>query len=134
MLRRLADFGGEAGIGVYDPDGKLKPMLTRAGVPNSDLDVSDNAAGFQGQVVILRPIAGQIPPAEWKSVARKLASRGIGVVVLLPRSRANPLPEVLREGRVIMAQGVKWDDLENSAPAQFALLHLVELAVEKVSP
>ena len=135
MLARLKESAGEAGIGLHDPDGKIKPVLANAGVSAIDLELSDRGAGFRGRLAILGPYAaGKLPSPEWKEIAAKLAGRGIGVVVLLPRTPGSPSAEILRDGPVVTAQGMKWDDLATSASAQLSLLRLVELTASKTVP
>jgi len=134
-LSRMKDYTGEMGIGLQDPDGKLKPALAKAGITISDLELSDLGAGFQGRLAIVGPYAARkATDSEWKDLATKLAGRGVGVVVLLPLSITVPLPEMLRDGQVVIVRGVKWGDLETSAAAQLLLLQAVELALPKPSP
>jgi hypothetical protein len=128
MLKRLAEWGGETPVGVYDRDAKLKPMLQKAEIPFTDLEPGDDPAAYRGRVAILGPFASEAG-ADWKDLAGKLAGKGVAVVVLLPQLRAFPFSEAVREGSVVVARGVRVDDLAGSAAQQLALLRLVELAL-----
>jgi hypothetical protein len=134
MLRRLAELSGDPPLGIYDREGKLKTSLTQLGIPFTDLELADGPAGFLGRVAILGPFTseGGASP-DWKELSGKLASRGVAVVVLLPQPRTLPFAEVLHKGPVVIARGVRVDDLAESAARQMALLRVVELALTPVS-
>jgi hypothetical protein len=123
-------------IGVHDPDGRIRPALTEAGISTTDLTAMD-PADFEGAVVIYAPpmTTGKVPPGR-KAEVRALAERGVAVVWFQPpvEPRDEPSPRYrtvpIGPSAVVVADGEPVTRLSEAPDAQRLLLHLVREALK----
>ncbi len=123
-------------IGLHDPDARIRPALTEAGIATIDLNGTD-PADFEGSLAIYAPAltGAKVPPAR-KAEVRALAERGIAVVWFQPPSelRDEPSPRYrtvpVGPSAVVLADGEPVARLAEAPDAQRLLLHLVREALK----
>jgi hypothetical protein len=123
-------------MGLHDPEGRIRPALTEAGISTTDLTAMD-PADFEGAVVIYAPpmTTGKVPPGR-KAEVRALAERGVAVVWFQPpgEPRDEPSPRYrtvpIGPSAVVVADGEPVTRLSEAPDAQRLLLHLVREALK----
>lgn len=135
LLAELKTLAGDEALGVFDPDGQLKPLLKALAVEFQDL-VEDGTDKFPGKLAIFGPFASskQIRDRLSKDI-RVLARRGVAVVWLQPPAepRAALKPSFytvpVGNGAVVVAQGGMVSNLAERPESQMNLIRLAELAL-----
>ena len=123
-------------IGVHDPDGRIRPALTEAGIVTIDLSGMD-PADFEGTLAIYAPAltAAKVPPGR-RAEVRALAERGVAVVwfqpPVEPRDEPSPRYRTVPVGpsAVVVADGEPVARLAEAPDAQRLFLHLVREALK----
>lgn len=140
LLAQLKDLLDKAALGLYDPQKQLKPLLTAAGVPFSDLE-STGVEHFTGPLAILGPFVSQTEVPRWlRGSIRTLARKGTGVVWILPLAHENgPMKPsfyavVEGKGAVVVAQPALVSNLAENPESQLNLLELCRLVLNPEPP
>jgi hypothetical protein len=117
----------EEPVGVYDPEGKLSPVLEQAKVKFTPLPEKPADDSFTGHLILFRPAATAAGPALVADRVRAAAKRGLTVVWLLPHPSAPALAsfERIGAGAVIRLDQRNFDHLATSADEQW---HFAEAA------
>lgn len=123
-------------IGLHDPDGRIRPVLTEAGIVTIDLNGTD-PADFEGSLAIYAPAlaAAKVPPGR-RAEVRALAERGVAVVwfqpPVEPPDEPSPRYRTVPVGpsAVVVADGEPVTRIAEAPDAQRFLLHLVREALK----
>lgn len=121
LLRRLGALAGDQPLGVFDPDGKLKPILKQAGVSIADFEIEPG----ESRLAIIWSDVTNLPD----SIASRV-KKGMAAVWI----RSSPIPTTyavhLGEGVVIVAAASSMRGLTDSPSPQLNLIHDAELALQ----
>jgi hypothetical protein len=140
LLKQMASLGGAKRVGIFDPEGKLRPALDHAGAPFVALEINEDRASEECALAIFGPFASRDKvPAELAARATELAKRNVAVIALLPSGALSGVDQsgisecvtVLRggsRGSVIVCEGGA-KEFDGSAGAQLALFRMAELAL-----
>jgi hypothetical protein len=138
LLRELNALAGEGDVGVFDPAGRLKPLLKLAGVGYADLADRD-FQNFPGKLALVGPFLSKDQmPENLAGRVRRLARKGAAIVWLLPppepRQPLKPSFYTLSEGRgtVLLAEAKLVANLADDPQAQLQLVQLCRLAVHPI--
>jgi len=135
LLLELKTLAGEdQAVGIFDPDGVIKPLLKNIGVEFDDLE-NTGIADFRGKLAVIGPFATrERMPGDLTERVDKLARKGAGVVWLQPppRSHDKLLPSFysvpLGDGAVVVVQSRLVAKLSEDPQAQMNLVHCCRLA------
>ena len=138
LMSELKPMTSDAGLGVFDPQNVLKPLLKNLGVDFTDLEDS-GLENFSGKLAVLGPFASksQLRP-ELQAQIKSLAKKGTGVVWLLPppekKDKLAPsfysVLEATNAVVVVQADQVSW--LPENPQAQMNLIYFCKLALQPV--
>lgn len=135
LLEELRPLSRGLSLGVLDPQNKLKPLLTRLGVPHEDLEKS-TWEHFTGRLAIIGPFASaEQMPAGTAKTASLVARRGTSLVWILPPVGREPKPESsdfplsLGAGHAVVVTARSLERLEDNPVAQLNLVRLCRLAL-----
>jgi hypothetical protein len=121
LLKRLSALAGEKPLGVYDPDGQLKPLLKQAAVSVADFDTEP----ADSKLAIVWSNAASLPD----SIVSRVKT-GMSVVWI----RSSPIPTTYAvhrgNGVVVVAPASTLRALADSPLAQLNLIRDAELALE----
>ncbi len=135
LLTGLTALAGEAGVGVFDPTQRVKPLLRQAGVVFVDLERTD-LEDFDGLLALFGPFAAGEPVAD--RLMDRLAGRckqGLAAVWIQPPVGRRPPFEPsfyrvpLGRGAVVVAQDSLVRDLAERPDAQSNLVRLAQWPV-----
>lgn len=138
LLQSLKTLADGAPLGVFDPAGRLKPLLHEQQIEFDDLARSDTLAGFKGRLVIVGPVeqAAQIPETFAQQLGRRAKDRGLAIVWFQsPDEHRFRKPSVahrvpLGNGAMVVSPASLVADLTVSPRSQINLVSLAELAVQ----
>jgi hypothetical protein len=104
LLRRLNTLAGDQPLGVYDPDGQLKPLLKHAAIRMADFEIEPT----DSKLAVVWSSAAYLPDSIVSRVKTGMATvwirpsaipttyavhQGAGVVVVAPASTVRGLPD-----------------------------------------
>jgi hypothetical protein len=140
LLKDLKPIAGEEGIGVFDPQNQLKPLLKTANVEYQDLE-DNGLESCSGKLAIIGPFQSRAQAREGLSGRVKaLASKGVGVVWIQPPPEKHELLSpsfyslVEGKGAIVVVQASLVVNLTGSPQAQLNLLRLAGLALHPEPP
>src|SRR6266511_4395465 len=85
LLKQLTTISGGRRVGIFDPEGRLRPALVKAGAAWVDLETSDRGSSDEYALAIFGPFASRDKvPAELSTRANELNKRNVAVLALLP--------------------------------------------------
>jgi hypothetical protein len=134
LLEGLRPLAGGKAIGIFDPQGELKPLLKSMRVDFEDLGNLE-FENFSGKLAIVGPFASRSQvPSDLAKQIKKLAQKGAAVVWILPPDSppafapsVYPVWEGL--GMVMVVQARMVSDLPGNPRSQSNLLHCCDLAL-----
>jgi hypothetical protein len=133
-LKGLAGVASQKPIGVWDPQNRLKPMLTRLGVQTFDVE-REGYGSWEGALAIFGPFASREQASGKAAEAMgALAKAGRAVLWIDPPSkglRLEPASRCVRQGQgtVVMVLDDLVRSIDENALSQINLLRLTEQAV-----
>ena len=130
-LKTLKTLGGDKPIGIWDPSGKMKPLLEALKVEVEDLTAGTSFDAFHGKLAILGPFPTKdTMPSGFRENVKKLAERGVGVVWIQPFSDAALSASATRMGAgvLVLARPAMISDLAETPLSQLRLLELARIA------
>ena len=121
LLKRLNALAGDQPLGIYDPEGQLKPLLKRAVVSSVDFEIEST----DSKLAIVWSNAASLP----NSITSRVKT---GMVVVWIRSSTIPTTYAVRRGNgvIVMAPTSTVRGLADSPLAQLNLIRDAELALE----
>ncbi len=121
LLKRLSALAGEQPLGVYDPDGQLKPLLKQTSVSVSDFETEPT----DSKLTIVWSSAASLPD----SIASRV-KKGMSAVWI--RSSTIPTTYAVHQGAgvVVVAPASTVRGLADSPLEQLSLIRDAELALE----
>jgi len=135
LLADLKPLAGNEPLGIFDPGNVLKPLLKSAQVDFADLEES-SIADFRGRLAIIGPFATRQQQPGWLTERiKKLASKNVGIVWLLPppapydRLQSSFYPVPSGTNAVIVVSAGLVAGLADQPSAQLRLLQLGRLAL-----
>ena len=135
LLKELIDLTGAKGIGLFDPEGRITPVLKRLEIPNSEWAFGDDRSDSTEALLILGPFSEERPlTAKMKQSIDTMVRAGRRLVCLHQTDDAIfPWPGVVtiydaEKGRLVTAPPGMVADLEQSIASQLTLIRLVKLA------
>lgn len=140
LLAQLNDLLNRGSLGLYDPQGQLRPLLKSVGVAFSDLE-SASLEHFPGSLAVVGPFGSMTQVPGWvRRSVRALASKGTGVILVLPfepgGGHIKPSFYTVFEGNgaVVVAQPVLLSNVAQSPQAQLNLIELCRRALNPEPP
>lgn len=123
-------------LGVFDPDGELKPVLQSAGVPFEDLENSE-LRGFEGGLALIRPAAEPTKRRSgFSAEVTALVKAGLAVVWIetapeLLRSSVEPrvVFQHFGEGAMVISRARSISTFRDNAAGQVNLTRLCRVAL-----
>jgi hypothetical protein len=121
LLKRLNTLAGERPLGVYDPDGQLKPLLKQAAIGVADFETEPT----DSKLAIVWSSAASLPD----SIASRVKT---GMSAVWIRSSTIPTTYAVHRGAgvVVVAPASTVRGLADSPLAQLNLIRDAELALE----
>ena len=121
LLKRLNALAGEQPLGVYDPDGQLKPLLKQVGVRLADFEIEP----VDSKLAIVWSSAASLP----ESISSRV-KKGMSAVWIRSSTVPTTYAAHLGAGAVIVAPASTMRGLADSPLAQLNLLRDAELALD----
>lgn len=140
LLTELKPMAGEAGLGIYDPQNQLKPLLKQLKLDFIDLENSD-FENFTGKLAVMGPFQSKEQMGEdFSKRIQAMAKRNAAIVWIQPppekRHKLQPsfysVPE--KEIAVVIAQPGLVADLADNPTSQMNLVYLCKLALHPETP
>ena len=121
LLKKLSALAGDQPLGVYDPDGQLKPLLKQAAINVADFEIEPTDL----KLAIVWSNATSLPD----SIASRVKT---GMSAVWIRSSTIPTTYAARLGAgvVVVAPAATLGGLANAPQPQLNLIRDAELALE----
>ena len=136
LMRQLRPLAGDGGVGVFDPQNQIKPLLLATDVESTDL-ADTGFADFRGKLAILGPFRSKAGmPEDLRSQTKALAQRGVAVVWIQPppqpheRMKPSFYSVPIGKGTVVVAQSKLFAGLENHRCRTSIVWHVSDVADE----
>jgi hypothetical protein len=140
LLKDLRPLAGEQAIGLFDPQDRLKPLLSNLGLEVFDLEEYGFATA-PCKLALVGPFASTSQmPADLARRIKGLADKGAGIIWLQPPQTNHATPElsfcvVTRcRGAIVIAQPATVANLAESPRSQLNLVHFCRLALHPKPP
>jgi hypothetical protein len=135
LLAELKPMAGDEGLGVFDPQNQLKPLLKNLGLSFTDLE-NPGLEHFAGRLAIVGPFdsMAQMRPGLAEQM-KTLAKRDVAVVWLLPpEKRDKPVPSFYSHlentHAAVVVQADQVSRLSENPQAQLNLIYFCKLALK----
>lgn len=134
LLKALGPLAGEKPLGLFDPQGQLKPLLKASGLEFEDLEET-GLRGFSGKLAIVGPAEAKEESAELVGQMASLAKSGVGVVwIQRPSNDSEELepslyPVSVGRGAITIVRPKVISRIGENPTAQLNLIRSAELAL-----
>ena len=135
LLQQMVALTGARRVGLFDPEGKLRPVFQQAGVPCVEVALGEDISTLEYALAIFGPFANRgMVPAELSGRAKQLVARNVGVIALLPpRAEAEGTHALQatspRAGKASIQVLESARGAEDAAGFQLALYRMAEVAL-----
>jgi hypothetical protein len=144
LLAQLGTLAGDKGLGVFDPQNELKPLLKNQKVEFEDLENS-GVEHFSGRLAIIGPFRSEAQMREGLTAQiKELARKGAGVVWVQPppekkkrsKDQLSPSFYSVMEGTnaIVVVQAELVDRLPENPQSQLNLVYFCQQALNPQSP